>query len=113
MQTEIIMHIITALTVLSYKLGLLIVGYLVTRMGYNLLIKGVTGEFKFKGEVAGHKADIASASPGIFFVFLGVVLLAVATVNKSHFETDYPNEGQSSGDKANAVVPPMSDNPLK
>ena len=52
--------------------------YLVVKLGFRLLEAGVKGEFKFKASLAGLRADLASVSPGLLFVLLGVVLLGYA-----------------------------------
>jgi hypothetical protein len=59
---------------LGMKIVLFIIGYLIIRLGYNLLVAGVKGQFKFKTSIAGIKADLASVSPGLLFVLLGVLL---------------------------------------
>ena len=60
-------HIVTVSSLILFKLAVLGVGYLIAKLGYDLLIKGVSGEFKFKTEIRGTKADLVSASPGIFY----------------------------------------------
>jgi len=75
---DIEIALITVLPILIYKLSVLVVGYLVAKMGYQLLIKGVTGEFKFKSNLQGFKADLVSASPGTFFVLLGVLMMIIS-----------------------------------
>ena len=56
----------------------LVIGYLIVRLGYVLLVKGVTGEFRFKGEwFKGAKADLVSVSPGLMFAVLGAVVILV------------------------------------
>ena len=58
----------------------LFVGYLIVRLGYNLLVKGVTGEFRFKGEwFKGAKADLVSVSPGLLFALFGAAII-LATI---------------------------------
>lgn len=60
------------------KVLLLLLGYLVVKLGYRLLDSGVKGEFKFQAAWSGLKADLASASPGLLFLLLGVFLMAYA-----------------------------------
>lgn len=67
-------HLITVLLVWSYKLAALVVGYLFARLGYLLFLKGVTGEFKFQLDVKGAKADLISASPGLFLILMGTLI---------------------------------------
>lgn len=87
MEDIITMHFITAFTVWSFKLATLIVGYLIARMGYTLLLKGVTGGFKFSSEISGMKADLASASPGLLFLLLGVILMTTSVIKENSFST--------------------------
>ena len=47
-------------------------------MGYKLIHSGVKGDFKFSTKIAGVKADLASVSPGLLFVLLGVMLIGYA-----------------------------------
>lgn len=82
------LHIVTAATILLFKLGVLIVGYLIARLGYELLIRGIKGEFKFRGKYRETTLDLISASPGIFFIFLATVLLVVAVVKDKPFGTE-------------------------
>ncbi len=81
------MHIVTVGSLMAFKLTVLLVGYLIAKLGHDLLIKGVTGEFKFKAEIKGTKADLMSASPGIFFIFLAVVLMAIGVIKDKPFGT--------------------------
>jgi hypothetical protein len=69
-------HLVTGLLLWSYKIAILIIGYLFARMGYMLLIKGITGEFKFSAQLKGGKADLVSASPGIFFILMAAAIIA-------------------------------------
>ena len=80
-------HLISAATALTAKLAMLIIGYKVTKLGHDLLVKGVTGEFKFSGSYNGAKGDLISASPGLLFLLLGVVVLAVAITKSVPFNT--------------------------
>ena len=81
------LHLITVISILSFKLSVLVIGYLIAKMGYELLVKGVTGEFKFKGSISGAKADLVGASPGLLFLLLGVVLLSMAVFKDKTFST--------------------------
>ena len=77
MSEEITYHLISTFAVWSFKLATLLVGYLFAKLGYNLFIKGVTGEFKFKTDIKGAKADLVSASPGLFFILMGTIILGI------------------------------------
>ena len=52
------------------------VGYLITKMGVELFVKGITGEFKFKSEIHWIKAGLVTASSRTFFVFMGAAIIA-------------------------------------
>ena len=60
------------------KIVCFILGYLTVRLGYQLIRAGVKGEFKFSASFGGTKADLASVSPGLLFVLLGVGLVGYA-----------------------------------
>ena len=82
--------IIISFTIWSYKIFTLLVGYLFAKLGYNLLIKGVSGEFKFKCEIKGFKADLVSASPGIFFILMGTLIVGIILYKGLYLSTDLP-----------------------
>ena len=61
----------------------LTLGFLCVRLGAQLISSGAKGEFKFLLEAFGGKTTLASFSPGLLFVLLGVLLMAYAVgVNK-------------------------------
>jgi hypothetical protein len=72
---------------LLYKIAILFVGYLLARLGHELLKKGISGEFKFRAEMKGVKADLVSASPGLFFILMATVVIAVGVFRETPFET--------------------------
>lgn len=80
-------HAITVISLISFKLAVLVVGYFIAKLGYQLLVKGVTGEFKFRTEFKDTKADLVSASPGIFFIAMATILIATAIIKDIPFET--------------------------
>jgi hypothetical protein len=86
-QQAIWYHLITVVSLLLFKLAVLFVGYLIAKLGYELLVKGVTGEFKFQTQYRGAKADLISASPGIFFILMATALLAIGVLKDKPFET--------------------------
>lgn len=93
-----------------FKLVLVFVAYRIVLLGYKLLVDGVKGEFKFKSAAHGLKADLASASPGTFFLLLGVAILIAALV----FKIDIPQkQSQETGEKpaagASSDVIPTTD----
>ena len=64
--------------VILMKITCFILGYLTIHLGYLLIASGVKGEFKFSAELGGVKTDLASVSPGLLFVLLGVLLIGYA-----------------------------------
>lgn len=94
-------HLVTVGSLLLFKLTVLLVGYLIARLGHDLLIKGVSGEFKFHSEIKGGKADLVSASPGLFFILMATVLIAIGVIKDKPFETTITRASvASSGEKA-------------
>ncbi|WP_304168483.1 hypothetical protein [Phenylobacterium aquaticum] len=55
-----------------------VIGYAVVRIGADLLREGVKGDFNFSANLTGAKADLVSASPGLLFLLLGIVLVGYA-----------------------------------
>jgi len=70
--------LVGSVLILSLKIVCLVLGYLTIRLGYTLLLKGIQGEFKFKTKWPGINADLQSASPGLLFLLLGILLMAYA-----------------------------------
>jgi hypothetical protein len=64
--------------IILMKITLFVIGYKVTRLGYDLISAGAKGQFKFKSTIGGLKADLTSVSPGLLFVLLGVLLCIYA-----------------------------------
>ncbi len=64
--------------VILMKIVCFILGYLTVRLGYKLIAAGVKGQFKFSAKLGGAKADLASMSPGLLFVLLGIFLIGYA-----------------------------------
>jgi hypothetical protein len=78
-ETEAILSYSTTFALIIFmKIVCFILGYLIIRLGYKLIASGVKGEFKFSASIGGVKADIASISPGLLFVLLGVLLIGYA-----------------------------------
>lgn len=80
-------HVITVVSLLTFKLAVLFVGYLIAKLGHDLLIKGVTGEFKFQTKFKESTADLISASPGLFFIFMATVLIGIGIIKDKPLET--------------------------
>jgi len=84
--TEQYVVLLSNVMVMAMKITIFVVGYLTVRLGYNLLLAGVKGEFKFSAKIGGSKADLVSVSPGLLFVLLGVLLVGYAlTVDKEYY----------------------------
>ena len=71
-------HVIPFGLIILMKIVCFILGYLIVRLGYLLISSGVKGQFKFSAKLAGVQADLASVSPGLLFVLLGVLLIGYA-----------------------------------
>jgi hypothetical protein len=101
MQQAIWYHIVTVGALVLFKLCVLFVGYLIARLGHDLLIKGVSGSFQFHSQLKGATADLVSASPGLFFIFMAAVLIAVGVLKDKPFETTVTMESlQSAGERS-------------
>lgn len=79
---ERVMLIIASSMVIFFKLVVIILAYKTIKLGYDLLLRGVKGDFQFSSEISGYKADLRSASPGLLFVVLGCAIMAIAIVEK-------------------------------
>ena len=85
-------HVITATTLSTYKIAVLVIGYLIIRLGYSLFMKGVSGEFKFSAEFKGAKTHLISASPGLFLILMGTVVLGIGLYKGLEFATSVTDE---------------------
>jgi len=74
-----LVHTLNVAAIVVAEIATLIIGFLLVRLGHDLLTRGVRGEFNFTGELKGWKLGLASASPGTLFALLGAVVV-VATV---------------------------------
>lgn len=81
--------IIFFVSVILMKVFIFWIGYLVTKLGANLLREGIRGEFRFKTELKGVKADLASASPGLFFALLGALIIGYAIFVEKPVDTSF------------------------
>jgi hypothetical protein len=78
------LYLISFSLIVGMKIICFILGYLTIRLGHQLIASGAKGEFKFSTRLGGFKTDLASVSPGLLFVLLGVGLIAYAI----HVEKD-------------------------
>ena len=79
-------------------------------MGHDLLEKGVKGEFKFKGSISGARADLASASPGLLFLLLGVILIGYAMALNKGVQIVRPSTPVGP---PTVILPPLPDESAK
>ena len=83
--------------IIGMKIVLFVIGYKVVKLGHDLLAAGVKGEFKFKMNATGFKSDLASASPGLLFVLLGVLLCGYGIACKKPVSIEIsPQQEQSA-----------------
>lgn len=114
MNAEAVYYLLTILPILIFKLALLWAGVTVVRMGYELLLRGVVGDFKFQGGFKGVKADLISASPGLLFALLGVALLAVGALVDKPFSLEVTSTtpaGSEVTKQGEDAPPPLSPTP--
>lgn len=77
------------ISVLILKITAFIIGYKIAKLGYETLIKGITGELDFgfsSGTMISTK--LKSASPGTFFVLLGAAIIAWGLFISKPFELE-------------------------
>jgi hypothetical protein len=74
----LLVYLVSLSLVILMKIVCFILGYLTIRLGYQLMASGVKGDFKFNTSLVGFKADLASVSPGLLFVLLGILLIGFA-----------------------------------
>lgn len=82
------LHIVTVMPILIFKITLLIIGYLITKLGYKLLVEGIKGPFKVTFKFKGFETNLVSGLPGIFFVLLAVLLMGYAVFKDMPFGTE-------------------------
>lgn len=85
-------------SVLALKITAFIIGYKIAKLGYDTLIKGITGDLDF-GFSSGKaiSARLKSASPGTFFVLLGVALIAWGLFVDKPFESELLDKVKQKG----------------
>lgn len=101
---ERVMLVIASSMVVFFKLIVIILGYKTIKLGYDLLLRGVKGEFKFSSEISGYKADLRSASPGLLFVVLGCVIMVIAVIEK--FPQEVERSSKDLDKKVNSFEKP-------
>jgi hypothetical protein len=119
-ETEAILNYSVSFALIIFmKIVCFILGYLIICLGYKLIASGVKGEFKFSASLGGVKADLASISPGLLFVLLGVLLIGYAIyVEKevtikirqpSHIEKPEVVDPHEEGSLSNDIMRDMKD----
>ncbi|MEJ2092762.1 MAG: hypothetical protein P8X65_11280 [Syntrophobacterales bacterium] len=81
------LHLVTVASILIFKITLLIIGYLIAKLGYKLLVDGITGNFKITFKFKGFETNLISGLPGLFFIFLAVLLMGYAVMKDKPFGT--------------------------
>ena len=71
-------YLFAATLLIILKIVVFVLGYKTIKLGHSLITAGIKGEFTFKSELPGFKADLRSLSPGLLFVTLGVLLMIFA-----------------------------------
>ncbi|MES2457390.1 MAG: hypothetical protein V4594_17670 [Bacteroidota bacterium] len=100
------------------KILCFILGYRTIKLGYQLMRDGIKGEFNFSGDYKGMKGGLASSSPGLLFLLLGICLIAYAmavdkTISMSakatvNNERTLPNEDIDSAEESIMKASPDS-----
>ena len=78
--------------IIIMKITIFVIAYKIVKLGYELLSQGVQGKFKFSADFGGIKADLASVSPGLLFIVLGVMLIAFSLKVEKVVTTQYPDQ---------------------
>ena len=93
---------------LILKLSCFAIGFLIVRLGHNLMLAGAKGEFKFSGSLIGLKSGLASASPGLLYLLLGTVLIGYAmAVDKEVTRVQTLTVPAASASAPVVVLPPL------
>jgi hypothetical protein len=93
--------------VVLFKLVTIIIAYKVIKLGYDLLLKGVKGEFEFSTTSGVAKANLKSASPGLLFIILGCILIAITVMEK------YPQESTKIVYEPSVEKPTLNDGDME
>jgi|RhiMetdeSRZDD1v2_1073273.scaffolds.fasta_scaffold251112_3 hypothetical protein len=106
-------YIVSIIAVFAMKITCFLLAYLTIRLGHSLIVAGVKGEFKFSANFAGAKADLASVSPGLLFVVLGIALAVFAIRVEKPVRQDITVKAPTalSEDADTLAVPSRSEKP--
>src|SRR5690606_9434131 len=77
--------------VLNYilKFAIIIIGFKTIKIGADLIEQGAKGNFKLVADYSKFKTKLESLSPGLFFVLLGCILIAIALTSTKSYESSY------------------------
>lgn len=78
--------IVFMISVLALKVTAFVLGYLIVRLGHDILIRGVTGEIDFGFSGSGFKTKLKAASPGALFVLMGAAIIIWGLAMQKPFE---------------------------
>lgn len=82
-----LLSIVNTIAVLLAEITTLVVGYLLVRLGFELIRDGAKGDFNFTGDLRGIKLGLASVSPGTLFALLGAVVIVVTLIQHRSVNT--------------------------
>lgn len=67
------------------RIAVTVAGLLFIWLGYNLFVKGVSGEASLKASKGDGEVQLLNAAPGIFFAFFGMLLIGFVSFNQIEF----------------------------
>lgn len=88
-----LLGIMNTLAILLAEITTLVVGYLLVRLGFELIRDGAKGDFQFTGDLRGIKLGLASVSPGTLFALLGAVVIVVTLIQHRSANTAQATQG--------------------
>jgi hypothetical protein len=88
-EVAIWLHLATVIPILTFKITVITAGCFIAWLGYKLLICGISGDFTINFKFKDFETNLASGLPGLFFVFLAVLLIGYAVLKDKPFKTNY------------------------
>ena len=110
---SLLVYCLSLALIIVMKIVCFILGYLTVRLGYQLIASGVKGEFKFAASLGGLKTDLASVSPGLLFVLLGVLLIGYAVYVKKEVDLHLPSTRTAQATETRPAPPVPSGLPFQ